>query len=196
MRLYYFYRSGGVNTVVTYPIGVGREGFNTPLGEFRVTGKEKDPTWYPPPTVRLDKPELPAAVPPGPDNPLGKYKLTLSVPGEYRIHGTNKPFGVGRRVSHGCIRLYPEDIERLYKKVEPGTKVTIVYQPVKVGLSGGRLVVEAHEDYLNKARPQDDAMAQIKRRGFLKMLDAGLLEKVLKEKSGVPTDVTRDAVAK
>jgi L,D-transpeptidase ErfK/SrfK len=192
MRLFYFYVSGGADAVVTYPIGVGREGFNTPLGVFRVTGKEKDPVWYPPETVRKEKPELPAAVPPGPDNPLGGYKISLSAPGEYRIHGTNRPLGVGRRVSHGCIRLYPEDIERLYKKVQPGTRVEIVYQPVKVGISGGRLFVEAHEDYLGRRDLQKNVLDEIKRTGFIKQLDRRLLETALKEKSGVPVDVTMD----
>lgn len=193
MRLYFFYRSGGRDLVVTYPIGVGREGFNTPLGVFSITGKEKDPTWYPPPTVRKEKPDLPAAVPPGPDNPLGAYKIELSVPGEYRMHGTNRPYGVGRRVSHGCIRLYPEDIERLYRKVGPGTRVEIVYQPVKVGFSGGRVFVEAHEDYLGMAHLLSDALAVIKRKGLAKLVDQGLLVEAIRETNGVPTDVTQGA---
>lgn len=139
LRLYAFV-GGGART---HPIGVGRTGFATPTGATRVIRKVEAPTWYPTETTRRDDPELPAVVPPGPDNPLGAYALYLGWP-SYLIHGTNKPWGVGRLVSRGCIRLYPEDIATLYPAVPVGTPVTVVSQAVKVGRQGGGLYIEAH----------------------------------------------------
>jgi L,D-transpeptidase ErfK/SrfK len=140
LRLYHFGRDG---EVASMPIGIGSEGLETPDGETTITGKRKNPTWWPPPSIRAEKPELPKAVPPGPDNPLGDYALELGWP-LYRIHGTNLPYGVGRRVSHGCIRMYPADIETVFNSVRIGTPVTVVDQPVKVGWQEGRLFLEAH----------------------------------------------------
>jgi len=144
-RLYYFPEDGG--RVITHPIGIGREGWTTPYGRTTVAGKTVKPTWYPPESIREEHAAngdpLPAAVPPGPDNPLGDYALRLGFP-SYLIHGTNKPYGVGMRVSHGCIRMYPEDIEALFALVEPGTPVTIINQPYKVGWGEGGLYLEAH----------------------------------------------------
>ncbi|HEX5420085.1 MAG TPA: L,D-transpeptidase family protein [Gammaproteobacteria bacterium] len=153
MRLYYF-RDGpehagesGRMSVTTYPIGIGRDGWETPTGTAKVTQKISNPAWYVPASVRKEHAEagdpLPAVVPPGPDNPLGLFALQLSLPG-YLIHGTNKPAGVGMRVSHGCIRLYPEDIESLFRAVPRGTPVRIVDQPVLAGWAGGELFLEAH----------------------------------------------------
>jgi L,D-transpeptidase ErfK/SrfK len=121
MRLYYFTTekaaaqgAGELLKVSSHPIGIGVEGWATPFGEAKVTQKIKDPVWYVPASIRKEHAErgdpLPSVVPAGPDNPLGEYALTLSLP-SYLIHGTNKPAGVGMRSSHGCIRLYPEDIE-------------------------------------------------------------------------------------
>lgn len=140
LRLYHFAAGGRIESM---PIGIGSEGVETPLGETSIVNKRKDPTWWPPPSIRAEKPELPASVPPGPDNPLGAFALDLGLP-LYRIHGTNRPYGVGRRVSHGCIRLYPEDIERLFAEVKVGTPVRIVDQPAKVGWRDGRLYLEVH----------------------------------------------------
>lgn len=140
LRLYHFASGGRIESM---PIGIGSEGVETPLGETSIVNKRKDPTWWPPPSIRAEKPELPASVPPGPDNPLGAFALDLGMP-LYRIHGTNRPYGVGRRVSHGCIRLYPEDIERLFGEVRVGTPVRIVDQPAKVGWRDGRLYLEVH----------------------------------------------------
>lgn len=140
MRLYYFDKSG---TVATYPIGVAHVAEGTPLGTTRVVRKAIHPTWVPTPNIREERPELPAAIPPGPDNPLGDYALYLGWP-LYTIHGTNKPAGVGRRVSHGCIRLYPEDIAALYPRVGVGTSVTVVFQIAKAGWVGNQLYLEIH----------------------------------------------------
>jgi len=146
LRLYYYPK--GENRVITYPLGIGREGWGTPTGETRVTGKRPNPTWTPPESIRLEHLEmgdpLPKIVPPGPDNPLGEYAIYLAMSG-YLLHGTNKPFGVGMRVSHGCIRLYPEDIKKLFPRIPVGTRVRIINEPYKLGWIGERLYIEAHQ---------------------------------------------------
>jgi L,D-transpeptidase ErfK/SrfK len=143
-RLYHFPSSA---EVVTYAISIGREGWGTPLGNFSIVRKDKDPAWYPPASIRKEHAEngdpLPTVVPAGPDNPLGQYALRLSAAG-YLIHGTNKPWGLGMQVSHGCIRMYPEDIERLFPSVPVSTSVRIVNQPFKVGWRGDDLYLEVH----------------------------------------------------
>ena len=141
LRLYFF--DGKNQLFKRWPIGIGREAFITPLGETRIVRKQIDPTWYPNEGTRIDRPDLPKAVPPGPDNPMGRYALYLGWP-EYAIHGTNRPWAVGRRVTRGCIRLYPEDIEALYEKAPVGTVVTVVDQPAKLGWENGELYLEIH----------------------------------------------------
>lgn len=149
MRLYYFLerRLGQPGGVITHPIGIGREGWSTPLGRTSVIGKKQNPTWIPPESIRAEHEArgepLPKVVPPGPDNPLGKFAMRLGM-SSYLIHGTNRPWGVGMRVSHGCIRLYPEDIASLFSQVEVGTSVNIIYQPFKAGIREGMLYLEAH----------------------------------------------------
>lgn len=139
-RLYYFPPRGPVQS---YPIGIASDGMEIVLGVTRVVGKRVNPTWVPPPSVRADAPDLPPAVPPGPDNPLGAFALDLGWTST-AIHGTNNPDGVGRRVSHGCFRLYPEDIAKLFPQVAVGTEVHVVNQPVKVGWSDETLLLEVH----------------------------------------------------
>lgn len=141
MRLYYYAVPGKLTA--TFPIGIGREGWETPTGVTRVVRKRANPTWIPPASIRAEKPYLPAQVPPGPNNPLGAYALNLGWT-NYVIHGTNKPDGIGRRVSSGCLRLYPENIEQLFALVEVGTRVTIVDQPIKLGWVDGELFMEVH----------------------------------------------------
>jgi L,D-transpeptidase ErfK/SrfK len=149
-RLFYFPKTtkGATPVVHTFPISIGREGWATPVGKTRVTTKTKDPVWRVPASIRKEHAEngdpLPAVVPPGPDNPLGAYAMRLALPGDFLIHGTNKPAGTGMRVSHGCIRMNPEDIAWLFPQVAVGTTVQIVNQPVLVGHAGGQLYVEAH----------------------------------------------------
>lgn len=150
MRLYYYpkAKAGERQKVITHPIGVGREGWTTPLGKTRITQKIKDPSWTPPASIKAEHLQkgdpLPNVVPAGPDNPLGAFAMRLAMPG-YLLHGTNKPFGVGMRVSHGCMRLFPEDIKHLFGIVDSNTPVNILYQPDKAGLLDGELYVEAHE---------------------------------------------------
>jgi len=140
-RLYLFRDSE--EGVRSWPIGIGRLGFTTPLGETRIVRKVNDPIWYPTAETRADDPSLPTVVPPGPENPMGKFALYLGWP-HYAVHGTNRPWGVGRRVSRGCIRLYPEDIEELFHMVEVGTKVTVVDQIAKLAWDSNRLYLEVH----------------------------------------------------
>jgi L,D-transpeptidase ErfK/SrfK len=157
LRMYYFPEQSGAlpegvapgsRRVVTHPISVGRMDWSTPLGVTTITSKVANPSWYPPQSIRDEHAArndiLPRVVPPGPDNPLGLHAMRLGLPG-YLIHGTNKPSGVGMRVTHGCVRMFPEDIEALYKTVPTGTAVNIVNQPVKIGWTAdGTLYLEAH----------------------------------------------------
>ncbi len=148
-RMYYFPPAGpdGARTVMTFPISIGRMDWETPLGMTRVTRKARDPAWYPPESVReeheADGRSLPRVVPPGPDNPLGRFAMRLAIPG-YLIHGTNKPAGVGMRVTHGCIRMFPEDIEFVFDRIPVGTPVRIIDEPYKFGWYDGQLLMEAH----------------------------------------------------
>lgn len=149
-RLFYFPRvaEGALPVVQTYPIGIGRVGWETPLGVTTVTSKATDPAWYVPMSVRREHAEkgdpLPSVVPPGPDNPLGSHVLKLDMPG-YLIHGTNQPYGVGMRVSHGCVRLYPENIELLYSLVGIGETVAIINEPFLFGQLDGDVYFESHK---------------------------------------------------
>ncbi len=140
LRLYY-YPAGGEPR--SFPIGIGDEGWETPVGHTEVAEKRVHPSWVPTKSEHEEDPDLPPSIGPGPDNPMGDYALYLGWRG-YAIHGTNKPYSIGRRDSHGCIRLYPEDIERLYRAVAIGTRVTVVNQPAKVGWSAGELYLEVH----------------------------------------------------
>ncbi len=192
MRLYYFFQKRGFRKVRTYPVGIGVEGSETPLGTFRIIEKIKYPAWHVPISIRKEKPELPEVVPPGPDNPMGSRALRLSI-GTVLIHGTDVPWGIGRKVSHGCIRLYPEDIEELFNIIPINTKVTIVNQPVKVGVRRGKIYVEVHEvqdreekgyGYLEKTK------SMLKQKRLLGRVDMKKLAKVVSKKTGYPVDVT------
>jgi L,D-transpeptidase ErfK/SrfK len=146
LRLYYF-PDGDRGRVITHPISIGRMDWSTPIGRTTVVAKVANPAWYPPESIREEhaarNDPLPRVVPPGPDNPLGAHSLRLGL-ASYLIHGTNKPSGVGMRVTHGCIRMFPEDIEALFKSVPVGTPVRIVNQPYKLGWGNDGLYLEAH----------------------------------------------------
>jgi L,D-transpeptidase ErfK/SrfK len=150
-RLYYYPKPARhqPQQVITYPVSIGKMDWHTPLGETRVIQKQKDPWWFPTESVRAEHAKdgdiLPARVPPGPQNPLGDRALRLAAGnGTYLIHGTNNPIAVGLAVTHGCIRMYPEDIQALFPGVPVGTKVRIVNEPVKVAWVEGELLLEAH----------------------------------------------------
>lgn len=145
-RLYYFPKDQPV--VYTYPLGIGREGWDSPISETSITVKTPNPGWTPPQSILREHIEagdpLPAYVPPGPDNPLGPYKLTLGLPG-YLIHGSNKKFGIGMRVSHGCFRMLNHNVLELAGLVPVGEKVRIINEPYKFGIQQGQLYLEAHK---------------------------------------------------
>jgi L,D-transpeptidase ErfK/SrfK len=150
-RLYYYPKMGRGEkpVVVTFPVSVGKMDWRTPLGTTKVIQKIKNPAWYPPASVRLEHianhDPLPMVVPAGPQNPLGAYAMRLGIPGgSYLIHGTNNPLAVGMAVTHGCLRLYPEDIETLFSMVPVGTPVTLINEPIKFAWVDGRLFIEVH----------------------------------------------------
>ncbi|WP_432474058.1 L,D-transpeptidase family protein [Amphritea sp. HPY] len=198
-RIYYFPRSEDSDTkwVMTFPVGIGREGWQTPIGPARVVDKTAQPAWTPPQSIRDESLQqgiiLPDHVPPGPDNPLGEYAIRLSLPG-YLLHGTNKPYGIGMRVSHGCIRLYPEDIEVLFNYVALNTPVWIVDQSDKIGWRGDFLYLESHPVAYGRSRYHElELIAEIERVVGEEPveLDWSLVEQVHRRADGVPTLVGR-----
>jgi L,D-transpeptidase ErfK/SrfK len=158
-RLYYYPKPkrGQKPEVVTYPVSIGRMDWRSPLGQTYIITKEVHPNWYPPESIRKEHAAngdpLPAVVPPGPDNPLGDFKMRLAVGnGTYEIHGTNNPVAVGLAVTHGCIRMYPEDVAALFRMVSVGTKVWLLNEPVKVTYVDGELLLEAHPPVDNEGQ--------------------------------------------
>lgn len=164
-RMYYYPETaaGESPVVMTFPMSIGRMDWETPLGQTRIISKVRDPAWYPPASVRAeheaDGRPLPRIVPPGPDNPLGARAMRLDIPG-YLIHSTNRPAGVGMRVTHGCIRMFPEDIEYLFERVGINTAVTIINMPVKMGWDGDELVLEVHRT-LESPPPEDASLEAV-----------------------------------
>lgn len=196
MRLYYFIGNArSTGRVMTYPVGLGRDDWRTPKGPFKIVGKTKNPQWVIPESIRAErireKGLYDRAIPGGdPRNPLGKYRLELTMPG-YRIHGTNKSYGVGMQVSHGCVRLYPEDIERLFSQVAIGAPGAFIYQPVKLGARDGRIFIEVHPDiYTLVPGLHSEANRLLRERGWVDYVDAELLAAAVEAQTGVPTDVT------
>ncbi len=189
MRMYYF--PGPPGRVITFPLGLGPYDWQTPRGVFHVARKEVNPVWMIPPSIQKTMEFPRSSVPPGPDNPLGKYRFVLSIP-SYGIHGTNRPWGVGRYYSHGCIRMYPEDIHWLFERVERGFPVEIIYQPVKVGLDGDQVFVEAHRDpYHFSPAGAVEAWRQIRELGVTHRVDRQRLEQALRDARGFPVNVTK-----
>ena len=211
MRLYYYFPSPaytrarhkkrtltaaafhGARVVYTFPVGLGRFDWKTPLGVWRVTAKIKNPSWVLPEDIyqeHLERDgEADHVVPAGPDNPLGQYKLDLSIP-QYGLHGTNVPWGIGMTVSHGCVRLYPEDIERLFSKTPVGTPGEFVYQPVKFGWRGDALYAEVHDDLYGKYPGLWRLASQeVQRRKLAGKVDLVKLVKLVEARSGIPTYV-------
>ncbi|MBA2410831.1 MAG: L,D-transpeptidase family protein [Gammaproteobacteria bacterium] len=203
-RLYYYppTRAGEQPRIVTYPVSIGRGDWQTPLIATSILSKVKDPTWYPPESVRKEHAAngdpLPSAVPPGPNNPLGGFAMRLGLP-SYLIHGTNKPFGIGMQVTHGCIRLYPEEIEALFNAVPVGTPVRIVNQTYKAGWHQGELYLEVHaplSDGTDPAPAQNltPVVAQViaateGRPGY--EIDWARVRAIVSEQAGVPIAVGR-----
>jgi L,D-transpeptidase ErfK/SrfK len=160
MRMYYFNQGPG-RAPLSFALGIGREGLETPVGETRIVRKVAGPTWFPTPRMKKDKAWLPSAIPPGAANPLGTHALYLGWP-EFLIHGSNKPWGIGRRVSSGCMRMYPEDIVQLFGMANPGTKVTVVDQPVLVGWVDNELYLEANPSKTQSNNIEVDGAVSLK----------------------------------
>jgi len=203
MRLYYFPEpeAGETPVVITHPISVGRMDWETPLGKTTIINKKKDPDWRPPQSLKDEaiaegNEPLPDIVKAGPDNPLGRYAMRLGIPG-YLIHSTNKPYGVGMRVTHGCLRMYPEDIERLFEDIPVGTPVHLVNQPIKLGWLAGSLFVELHppldedkDKYANYMQSVLDAIAEFTGPDEINLSGRALWE-AIEHQDGTPVAVTR-----
>ncbi len=199
MRLYYYPESakGEPRYVHTYPVSIGQSGWDTPHSRSRIIAKVKNPTWHPPESIRKDHEEkddpLPEFVPPGPDNPLGKYMLRLTLP-SYLIHGTNRPQGIGMKVTYGCVRLHPDDIKDLFNRVAIDTPVTIINQPYKLAWHYGKLYVEMHpsegdETETNSLHLTRLVRAVIAATASIKNYDIDwkLASQLAQSKSGLPT---------
>jgi len=203
-RVFYFPPKG--KTVETYPIGAGVQGWNTPIGLTRIVTKQVHPGWAPPPSIRRERPELPAYMPPGPDNPMGDLAMGLAWRGFY-LHGTNKPYGVGRNVSHGCIHFYPEDIERLFHEVSVGTPVRVINQETMTGWIDNRLYVAVFPtkdqvDEIDIEHPitpivPPDLMQRVRDAAGNRAdeVDWALVTRLGLERNGIPTAVTPSQVA-
>lgn len=195
MRLYYFANDTEEPTVLTAPVGLGRDDWRTPVGRFRVSEKTRDPTWVIPESIlkerirELGRSER--SIPGGhPDNPLGRHRLRLTLP-LYSIHGTNQPWGVGMQTSHGCVRLYPEDIEPFFEKVAVGTEGEFVDQPVKVGARDGVVYVEVHPAiYRKNFDYRGTARTLLRRKGWNQNVDWNAVDQAIAKKSGVPTAIS------
>jgi L,D-transpeptidase ErfK/SrfK len=172
-----------------FHVAVGDAVDPTILGRFRVGEKRVEPFWHVPSSIQEEKPELPPVVPPGPDNPLGDRWMTIGTT-SYGIHGTNNPWSIGREATHGCVRLYDEEMRRLFERTGAGTPLEIVYQPYKWGREGDAIVLEAHPDlYARFERPLDEALATPLELGLLGALDLVRVTEVLAEARGVPERV-------
>jgi L,D-transpeptidase ErfK/SrfK len=197
----YYYPPGNKGEVMSFAHGIGRQDWKTPLGKTSVIRKVKDPSWNPPESIRREHAAngdpLPPVVPPGPHNPLGTRALYLNLPGEYRIHGTDvdKIYGIGMQITHGCVRMYPEDVETLYDMVPLGTPVYIVKQPIKVGWLNNVLYVEAHPDLEGEEMGQEQryavALDLIRKatKEDMPEIDQKALNQALKDLDGEPVAV-------
>lgn len=201
-RLYYYppVRRHERPVVITYPVSIGMMDWRTPLGETHVIEKIRNPAWFPPESIREEHAQrgdpLPKVVPPGPDNPLGAYAMRLAAGnGTYLIHGTNNPMAVGMAITHGCIRMYPEDVAALFPLIKKGTKVWLINEPVKVAYVNGELLLEVHppvDDQGQTMAPQLEQFETLLNRALGNTTAAihwDLARQVLKAASGIPTVV-------
>ncbi|CAK0741500.1 putative L,D-transpeptidase YcfS [Gammaproteobacteria bacterium] len=208
MRIFYYPKpkAGELPKLITYPVSIGRLDWKTPLGLTTVAAKVTNPTWTPPETIRREHAEqgeiLPAVVPAGPDNPLGQYALRLGVRG-YLIHGTDKAWGIGMRVTHGCMRLYPENIEALFKEVSVGTPVRLVSQPFKVGWLAGILYLQVFQPLEEEEQTLIEQNAAVRLltkavegrpRGSYQ-IDGEAVRRTIVSRMGLPIPVGREVLA-
>lgn len=194
LRLYYYPKN--THTATTYPVGIGRKGWQTPLTTTKIVNKKAGPTWKVPKSIQLDVAArkgviLPDKIPPGEKNPLGTHAIYLGLPG-YLIHGTNAPYGVGQRVSSGCVRLMPRNIISLYNAVQVGDPVRIISQPYKVGWAQGKLYLEAHpvpHEYESKTAQYKKQINQLIKQYAQRHhghVDWNKVQRVIREKTGIP----------
>jgi L,D-transpeptidase ErfK/SrfK len=188
----YLIRGGHLQAA--YPVGLGKPDWPTPMGCFKVTGKEQEKEWRVPLSIQKEMAdngqEVKKLVPPGPDNPLGRHWLELSMPA-IGIHGTTAPSSIYRFQSHGCIRLHPDDIEALYEQVEPGLSGQVVYEPVLLAEIDGRIYLEAHEDIYDKGDADFEMLQRLAaEHGLTARIDWSLAYEVLTGFEGVARDVT------
>lgn len=205
MHIFYYPKDG--SAPIVHSIGIGREGLNTPLGKTTIVRKKENPTWRPTDRMKQEDPKLPDVVPPGPDNPLGTHAMYLGFP-QYAIHGTNKPYGIGRRISSGCIRMYPETIKELFYQIPVGTPVRIVDQPVKVGWIDDKMYIEVHPtqdqaieveklaDISSYEITADDMKFILEKAGpFVDQIDWENVREAAKQRSGYPVAILDKDVA-
>lgn len=191
MRLYYFFKRQQNTFITSYPIGIGDVDFPTPTGSYSIANKVINPTWYIP--VSLREKYGTSSIPPGPDNPLGRYWLGLSN-SQYGIHGTDIPWSIGRTVTHGCIRMYPEDIEPFFTTIEPGVEVHLIYEPVKIGLIDGRVMIEVHKDIYNQIQNLElYTKEKLALQEMLHLVDEKKFALAIQQATGLPTDITSEA---
>ncbi len=199
MRIYYFHRDPAdapTTLVITHPVGIGRIDWRTPRGTFKVRGKTKNPPWTIPESIRQERiadhgDDRRIIAGGDPENPLGKFRIELTRP-LYVIHGTNKPWGIGRQVSHGCAQLYPEDVERLFPLVKIGSPVEFTYQPIKFGTQGGHVFVEVHPDiYGIEPVTYERAVDLLEQRKLRRDVDETLLRAALSTSRGMPVRISR-----
>jgi len=197
MRLFYYPKQPS-NKVFTYPIGIGRQGWNTPMGLTRIVAKKANPTWVVPASIHQEHAEkgdsLPSVVAAGPNNPLGLYAMRLGFP-RYLIHGTNKPYGIGMQISHGCVQLYPEDIEILFKKASVGMPVHIIHQPYLAAWHEDMLYLEANEPLQkwaqDKGRLKKQLLKQLRQVSSKKnvAIDWEKVDSIIERSDGIPTPI-------
>lgn len=193
-RLYYF--KGG-NMVLSFPVAQGKKGWETPVAATQVYAKRKDPIWTPTPRIREENPDLPDFVPAGPNNPLGKYAISLGLNG-IMLHGTNAPSSVGKRVSHGCMRMYADDIEALFKAVKIGTPVLLMKKPFEFGWHRDTMYLQLEPRLKKlkaeevKLKPDLELYAAIqKEAGPGAIIDWNAVEEAVLKADGIPVPVAK-----
>jgi L,D-transpeptidase ErfK/SrfK len=192
-RMLYYFKNGILHSA--FPVGLGKRSWKTPMGKFRVVYKEKNPTWYVPGSVQMEmlrKGEpVKVIVPPGPKNPLGRYAVTISIPG-ILIHETIWPSSVYQFMSHGCIRVLPRDMEKFYKDVEIHETGEIIYSPLKIEISAsGGIFFEVHKDVYRKVKDMNaEAKRLIESKGLSDKVNWQKVNEMLSEKSGIAEDIT------
>ncbi len=188
LRLYHYISDKSQTVVRSFPVGIGNPSFQTPSGTFFVANKVVHPTWFIPPSLR-PKYNI-ASVPPGPDNPLGQYWMGLKGT-NFGIHGTDIAWSIGRTVTHGCIRMYPEDIERFYPTIALGSTVHITYEPVKITRIQDRVIIEVHKDiYAKLGNVSAYTQTMLQSMGLWNLVDHVKLTQTIHDQSGIPIDIT------